>query len=555
MSKNLHLKVQILQNGVPQSESVFPLHSLMRRKCVLGGGGTYGLNVPFSSFPEKTPIFVVGRSKAYVLLQPRVKGFLNTGKKAASVAEFISPPGSLTEIASADEPLAVELSSGAWGSLSIYGYEIIFKTVRLTKSPATKQLKVQGAGIAPFSLPTVQTSSERIAVPIALLMSAAIFIPLIYWVLTTQKEVFPGIGSLPPTYLVGIVHPDHLRVLPYVYDDKFNANNPYPQAIEFVSELRKRWSAAEVGKEHQSHLDFLKAFPHSNVEKYDVSVEQFGNFQRTWNKTLGASRGGFYKAVNKIPQFVVHTAGGLEGSIESLSEHRVGQLATVHQSLISMLRTEFRFLKRYYSERRIILDKIFAPPKFDVTSLILAAPLYKEEKKRYLDAEKVARLSEEKQNLVPLREKKDTISHRYEGVTPAALVNESLSDSRSEETAFLENARLSASLTKAPPEPKKVITGVVDREEVNFIIKARNEEIKYCYDNALRKGKKLQGTMVLSWIIDLDGKAKELSVKESDMGNPMLAACLKTRLSQWKFPPAKKAPVAITYPFKFVLNQ
>ncbi|RME42554.1 MAG: hypothetical protein D6795_20815 [Deltaproteobacteria bacterium] len=76
--------------------------------------------------------------------------------------------------------------------------------------------------------------------------------------------------------------------------------------------------------------------------------------------------------------------------------------------------------------------------------------------------------------------------------------------------------------------------------------------VQYCYNQALKKGKRLAGKLVVEFTIGTDGTVKRVRVIESDstLEDEEIRACLTTRLQRWKFP---HPPIQTVLRFPFLL--
>jgi hypothetical protein len=129
-------------------------------------------------------------------------------------------------------------------------------------------------------------------------------------------------------------------------------------------------------------------------------------------------------------------------------------------------------------------------------------------------------------------------------------------EKKADETIFnnlMYNAYYSTGITKIPllPPPKAII----DKKMVDFVIFNKTEEIRSCYNAALRKNPGLHGDLKISWTILESGKAKDIKILDSNMIDKNLINCIESRLMVWNFPKPKNGSVVVTYPFQFSVNK
>lgn len=97
--------------------------------------------------------------------------------------------------------------------------------------------------------------------------------------------------------------------------------------------------------------------------------------------------------------------------------------------------------------------------------------------------------------------------------------------------------------------------GTIDKEAVRRVVKAGYKEIKGCYErelNRLGKTEKLEGKVVIGWDIIAKGKAQNVRVKTSSLGNKNVENCLRERIAGWIFPePPAGLTAEVAFPFVF----
>ena len=118
---------------------------------------------------------------------------------------------------------------------------------------------------------------------------------------------------------------------------------------------------------------------------------------------------------------------------------------------------------------------------------------------------------------------------------------------------MMHNAFYSVGIFKMPPIPPP--EAYIDTKMVDFVIFNKKEEIRSCYNSALRKNPGLSGNMTISWKILLSGKASDIVVVESSVHDKNLISCLESRLLVWNFPKPKNGFVTVTYPFQFIITK
>lgn len=96
--------------------------------------------------------------------------------------------------------------------------------------------------------------------------------------------------------------------------------------------------------------------------------------------------------------------------------------------------------------------------------------------------------------------------------------------------------------------------GGLTKEQVGRVIHAHQEQVRLCYDSAMRRSGKVEGKVYLSFTINKDGRVIAANVDRgrTDVSDIDLGDCLRSRLVTWAFPkPHKGVEVKVTYPFLF----
>ncbi|MCB9703553.1 MAG: DUF2330 domain-containing protein [Myxococcales bacterium] len=95
-----------------------------------------------------------------------------------------------------------------------------------------------------------------------------------------------------------------------------------------------------------------------------------------------------------------------------------------------------------------------------------------------------------------------------------------------------------------------VVKGPLDRDIVRRITRAHVNEIRFCYNQGLRKDPKLAGRLEISAKIDGQGNVTRAEVATSTLSDPAVSACIAKATRRWRFPrPKGGASVEATIPF------
>lgn len=93
------------------------------------------------------------------------------------------------------------------------------------------------------------------------------------------------------------------------------------------------------------------------------------------------------------------------------------------------------------------------------------------------------------------------------------------------------------------------VTGALDRDVVRRIVRAHINEVRYCYNLALRDNPNARGMVEIAWAVDAAGKVKTSAVTKSAIKGP-IRGCLAKAVKRWKFPkPGDGDDVQVAYKF------
>lgn len=95
------------------------------------------------------------------------------------------------------------------------------------------------------------------------------------------------------------------------------------------------------------------------------------------------------------------------------------------------------------------------------------------------------------------------------------------------------------------------IKGQVSREKIARVLDAQHREMLACYESALRTEPDLEGTLILEWVIQPQGRVGRIRQKPSTLPNPAVARCIMRKLKGWRFPKPRGGEAVVTAPFLF----
>ena len=102
------------------------------------------------------------------------------------------------------------------------------------------------------------------------------------------------------------------------------------------------------------------------------------------------------------------------------------------------------------------------------------------------------------------------------------------------------------------PLTKPTITGALSKDEITKVLKRHQNEVRSCYDQALRIKPTLEGKVVVKFIIDGKGDVALAEIASDTLNDENLKACMMNVVRSWKFPePKGGGNVTVTYPWSF----
>lgn len=101
-----------------------------------------------------------------------------------------------------------------------------------------------------------------------------------------------------------------------------------------------------------------------------------------------------------------------------------------------------------------------------------------------------------------------------------------------------------------PPGPAPV--GNLSKDEITKVLKRHQNEVRHCYEQALRLKPELAGKIAVKFIVGATGDVLDSEIASDTLNDENLKACMLKLVRSWKFPePRGGGNVTITYPWVF----
>jgi hypothetical protein len=96
------------------------------------------------------------------------------------------------------------------------------------------------------------------------------------------------------------------------------------------------------------------------------------------------------------------------------------------------------------------------------------------------------------------------------------------------------------------------VTGSLSRDVVRRVVRRHLNQVRYCYEVALRQSPGLEGEVRVSFTIAADGSVSATNVTANTVASPEVAACVASRPRTWLFPhPEGGGTVVVNQTFVF----
>ncbi|MBX9703965.1 MAG: hypothetical protein K2X39_07405, partial [Silvanigrellaceae bacterium] len=394
-NKEVLLYLEVFQSGVIQFAKEFKIKNYFAKKITFGSHEKNDIFIPFSKIPNSIDIFKIGGETVEALLDQRLEGFLNNGQSFGDIKDFIAPKGSLGYLSEINSPLSVPLKLGSRGRFKINGFEIAFKIEEV--KPERILPKKLGVDSGLFHFPDFDSRYEKFSPLFGIVFSLVIFIPCLFWLFNSPQKIRFGLEYLPEKIALQIIHPDHIRLLPFTMENQFENRRVTEQAVTLISELQRRWRAAETHKEFTSQIALLNKIP---VQYENNNYEELAkvNLQKKYDeleqyRTSGQSPR-YYSFLKPYPGFTTIVSGKSLGSNKISIKKRLAQIKKFDSAVKNYLKIDHEFMKDYLAPFEIKKAGIVDPP---LTNRLLGPQpdiSYQLEYLRYLEAEYLASKAE-----------------------------------------------------------------------------------------------------------------------------------------------------------------
>jgi TonB family protein len=94
------------------------------------------------------------------------------------------------------------------------------------------------------------------------------------------------------------------------------------------------------------------------------------------------------------------------------------------------------------------------------------------------------------------------------------------------------------------------VRGSLSKESIRRVIQRHLNEVRFCYEEALRRRPELAGRVQTAFLIAPSGAVQQASIAESSLNSPEVEDCIVRAVRRWPFPaPEGGGYVTVRYPF------
>ncbi len=535
--KQIFVHVEVLQNGEPLDS----YRQGINKSGAVSLGRTWPnkLRMPFYPLLGKTKILRIRKNAAHLRLDASWEG-------------FVSAKGQLTKITkTTSTDTRITLKEGDYASLAKGDLRILIKISAEAKAaPIQVKEKFNGSLLRLFW----GTKAEVYGFIAGTVCSLMLFTGLIAGLTHRADERPRQLKDLDPSYVLGVINPKHLGLLPETLQDGLNRTRTLDLAIDYYSELAVLMSG---GKEKNFRLllpstvermERIHTLFQTRMEKYldKITADE--------NEILSVKSQAILKIPAAIGESLDSTLVRLEKSIE------VSQRS---QDIFLKLRREAT--KGYkqdalydYNEYKNVKSKEGSKTNEELHKIRVFGQLSDEEA-MYAEAEQWMNKAEKAQRR--MKAQRESFSPIDDDIARPIAFQDDFSFAnflRPEDLAALNKkmhliqpAEFGVTRVEKKPEVKEPLLGELDPKLIEKIISRKRFELQLCFELALRRNHKTAGTMKWQWRLDSRGKISDLTLVSSNIVDRQMKNCVMKKIGSWRFPRPKRGSVEITYPFHF----
>lgn len=101
------------------------------------------------------------------------------------------------------------------------------------------------------------------------------------------------------------------------------------------------------------------------------------------------------------------------------------------------------------------------------------------------------------------------------------------------------------------PRPPRMPEGKMDKRQLSAFIRAKQGQVKQCYERRLKTNHMLQGVLLTQIRINPSGRVSNVSFTQDTLHDSSVRNCVAGKIRAWRFPAPEGGAVTVSTPFRF----
>lgn len=104
---------------------------------------------------------------------------------------------------------------------------------------------------------------------------------------------------------------------------------------------------------------------------------------------------------------------------------------------------------------------------------------------------------------------------------------------------------------KRPGKRRRMPEGKMDKRQLAAFIRAKQGQVKQCYERRLKQNHLLQGVLLTQIRINPTGRVGGVSFPQDTLHDSVVRNCVAGKIRSWRFPQPEGGAVTVSTPFRF----
>jgi len=536
---------QLLQNGIIIEQREFPIRRGL--KVSIGGHSRSTIRIPIAHLiDKKVEILKVDKSGNH-LKTP--KSFIGFAKNNGEKVKF------------EEKAVELDLGKGDFGVLQFEQHQLLFR-IGMTRKPDLPVKSRQKEFIASPTTFLFQSNSEIFALIGGI--TAAAVLTLGFWIGLTKREYYKpktieDLGEGMQLPFISDTHFDQAPELLQQKIDRFHLIRSVTQFVTNTTDTLITGSSQDPSYLLTSTADMYKQAHSENRKRVDALLE---NQKKTAHAILKKPLQG----VIVIPSIIGES---LDGSILRVSD----KFDLMRSAAIENLALKKKMMAEFPDDAPYDYATGTQPTGVNKSALEALSKInvFKhstDEEAMYLEAARMAALAKvyrakatnsTSNFLSPNTWDPIEVPADLAGVMVSALDMIQKSEQKIKQLKairFESGVKPTAAKAVSMLSPKmdtiqEPMIGEIEPQLVERTVAQNRYQLQICFELALRRNQNAGGTMEWRWTINSRGQVSELSLVNTTIADRQMADCVKSKMSNWRFPKPRRGSVEVRYPFEF----